>query len=459
MGAVSWMAMAMGLAAAAAAIAVLMLATLGISVRSRNWSVVDTFWGLGFVAVAVVSYLISIGHGDAGRRLIALLVPVVWGLRLAGYIHLRNHGKGQDPRYTALLRRRTGPLVPYVVKTIFWAQGWVMWVVAIPLTVAMFEREPANAVTWAGVALAAVGLSFEAVGDAQLARFKSDPANAGKIMDRGLWAWTRHPELLRRYLRDVLVLADRVRGVDRRGHGVRSPPHDPDARGQVGEGAARAPHDPLARGRLRRLRRPDQRADPATAPQAIRSRPQLGAPVSDLHPAVQALLDKSEIADLLTGYMRAIDRGDIGTLRSCYAPGATEEHGGIYAGPAQGYIDTIERALANPRLVATHAISNVLIDVAGDEARSEHYVLALTRAKADGVVRDSLVATRIIDELVRYEGRWAIARRRLRFEWAHDLGPRSQAWVSGTLDPATLLHGAKFPDDIVYEGSRGWSAS
>ncbi len=174
--------------------------------------------------------------------------------------------------------------------------------------------------------------------------------------------------------------------------------------------------------------------------------------MSDL-PAVQALLDKNEIAELLTRYMRAIDRGDIATLRASYAPGATEEHGGMYAGPAQGYIDTIERALTNPRLVATHSISNLLIEVADDQARSEHYVLALTRVKADGVVGDSLVATRIVDDLVRHEGRWAIARRRLRFDWAHDLGPRPEAWVSGTLDPATLLHSAKYPHDIVYDGT------
>ena len=175
--------------------------------------------------------------------------------------------------------------------------------------------------------------------------------------------------------------------------------------------------------------------------------------MTDLPAAVQEMLDKSDIGDLLARYMRAIDRGDIATLRSCYAPQATEEHGGIYSGPAQGYIDTIERALANPRLVATHAISNVLIEVAGDEARSEHYVLALTRVKAGGVVSDSLVATRIVDDLVRHDRRWAIARRRLRFDWAHDIGPRRDTWVYGTLDPATLLHSAKFPDDIVYEGA------
>ena len=174
--------------------------------------------------------------------------------------------------------------------------------------------------------------------------------------------------------------------------------------------------------------------------------------MTDQPSAVQALIDKSEISELLTRYMRSIDRGDIATLRSCYAPGATEEHGGIYSGDAQGYIDTIEKALVNPRLVATHTICNLLIELDGDAAFSEQYVLALTRVKADGVVSDSLVSTRIMDNLVRLPSGWAIARRRLRFDWSHDVGAREEAWVYGTLDPARLLHSQKYPDDIVFEG-------
>jgi ketosteroid isomerase-like protein len=168
-------------------------------------------------------------------------------------------------------------------------------------------------------------------------------------------------------------------------------------------------------------------------------------------PEVQALLDKNEITELLTRYLRAIDRGDIATLRASYLPDATEEHGGLYAGPAQGYIDTIEAALTNPRAVGTHTLTNVLIDLYGDQARSEHYVLALTRLKADGVVSDSLVATRIVDDLRRQDGRWGIARRRLRFDWVHDIGPRPATWLYGQRDPTTLLQSAKYPDDIVYD--------
>lgn len=166
---------------------------------------------------------------------------------------------------------------------------------------------------------------------------------------------------------------------------------------------------------------------------------------------LQVLLDKSRITELLTRYLRAIDRGDIDCLRKCYLAGATEEHGGLYTGPAQGYVDSIQEPLRNPRSVATHTLSNVLIDVAGDRARSEHYVLALTRVKASGMVADHLVASRIIDDLQRTGDGWRIARRRLRFDWSQKLGPRPDSWLDGRLDPAELLHGSKFPDDVVYE--------
>lgn len=198
----SWGPLFVTLAVAGLVIVAMMAVVLGLSLRARNWSIIDTFWGLGFVAVAISSYVLSNGEGDGGRRLVALVVPVVWGLRLAGYLHWRNHGQPEDPRYTAHMRRRTGALVPYVVRTIFAAQGSVLWIVAIPITVAMFEHRGIDAITWIGVALAAVGLFFETVGDLQLARFRADPANAGLVMDRGLWSWTRHPN----YFGDVCVM-------------------------------------------------------------------------------------------------------------------------------------------------------------------------------------------------------------------------------------------------------------
>ena len=93
----------------------------------------------------------------------------------------------------------------------------------------------------------------------------------------------------------------------------------------------------------------------------------------------------------------------------------------------------------------------MLIEVDGDSARSEHHVLAMTRIRVDGVLTDFLVSSRIVDLLECRDGRWAIAWRRLRFDWSHELGPRPDRWLGGRLDPAELLFSAKFPDDPVYQ--------
>ncbi|GII58368.1 membrane protein [Planotetraspora thailandica] len=177
----------------ALAVLVTMLATMAYALRTGRQTVVDTVWGLGFVMIAAVSFATSTGHGLDARRVLVLVLTAVWGLRLAVHLHTRNRGKGEDPRYAALMRRNTGPAVPYVIKTIYWPQGAVMWIVSLPVQVAMYETAPLGIVTWLGVAVWLVGLLFETVGDLQLSRFKADPANRGKVMDRGLWAWTRHP--------------------------------------------------------------------------------------------------------------------------------------------------------------------------------------------------------------------------------------------------------------------------
>ena len=79
-------------------------------------------------------------------------------------------------------------------------------------------------------------------------------------------------------------------------------------------------------------------------------------------PALQALLDKLQIAELLTRYLRSVDRGDVATLRACYLPGATEDHGGLFAGPAQDYVDSVAAALTHPRARPSHNMTNLLIE-------------------------------------------------------------------------------------------------
>ena len=183
-----------GLAVTLAAVVVLFVATWLVGRRIGRYNVVDTTWGLGFVTVAVTSYLWSADDGGSdSRRLLVLLLTAVWGLRLATYLGWRSRGKGEDPRYEAMLSRSTGPRAAYALTHVFLLQAVIAWFVSLPVQAAMYERSDPNALAWVGGAVWAVGVFFEAVGDAQLAAFKRDPANKGAVMDRGLWRYTRHP--------------------------------------------------------------------------------------------------------------------------------------------------------------------------------------------------------------------------------------------------------------------------
>ena len=197
----SWGPLLVNLAVAAGMVAVLMLATFAYAMRTRVHAIMDTIWPLGFVIVALVSFGLSSGSGVTGRRVLVLALTAVWGLRLGAHIFSRNRGQGEDKRYASLLRRNTGSLAGFVLRHIYWAQGRVMWFVSLPLQVAMYEHASLGPVTWLGVAVWAAGFCFEAVGDLQLRRFRADPANAGRVLDAGLWRYTRHPN----YFGDAVV--------------------------------------------------------------------------------------------------------------------------------------------------------------------------------------------------------------------------------------------------------------
>ncbi len=164
------------------------------SVRITNVSIVDIFWGMGFViANAVYFYLLE----DAHLRSILLLVLVsVWGARLTIYLGWRNYGKEEDYRYQEF--RKT-----YGEKRYWWfsffqvflLQGALIMIVSLPLLGAHYETstEELNIMDYMAVVIWLIGFFFESVGDYQMARFKSDPSNKGKVMDRGLWRYTRHP--------------------------------------------------------------------------------------------------------------------------------------------------------------------------------------------------------------------------------------------------------------------------
>lgn len=177
----------------AVAVAASMILMWALSLALRDASIVDIFWGAGFVIIALVSYFFT--EGFSGRKILILALVAVWGLRLALHIFFRNRGKGEDHRYQAMRRRHGSRFWIVSLYTVFAFQGVLMWVISLPIQIAQVSKTPDRFTLfdYLGVAVWTVGFFFESVGDWQLKRFKSDPANKGKVMDRGLWAYTRHP--------------------------------------------------------------------------------------------------------------------------------------------------------------------------------------------------------------------------------------------------------------------------
>jgi steroid 5-alpha reductase family enzyme len=169
-----------------------MVVTAYAARRAGRYSVVDTTWGLALAAVALTAAIVGgvLGSGEPWRSWLLVVLVSLWGLRLSWHMHRRNSGHGEDPRYAEMLAGTT-PL-QRVVK-VWVTQGAAVLLVGLPMTVASVTTGGWALLVPIGLALWLLGVSFEAVGDAQLARFKADPANRGRIMDRGLWSWTRHP--------------------------------------------------------------------------------------------------------------------------------------------------------------------------------------------------------------------------------------------------------------------------
>jgi steroid 5-alpha reductase family enzyme len=161
-------------------------------VRLRNVTIVDTLWSLMFV-IAAFSYAAS--TPPAGPRAQVVLVMVtLWGLRLALYLGRRTFGHEEDRRYQNIRARNEPGFTWKSLYLVFGLQAVLAWIISLPLLGGVAgDSSPLGWLDAAGIALWAVGLYFEAVGDWQLARFKADPANAGKVMDQGLWRLTRHP--------------------------------------------------------------------------------------------------------------------------------------------------------------------------------------------------------------------------------------------------------------------------
>ena len=164
-----------------------------LSLARRDASIVDPFWGSGFVSVAWAAVTLTAPANP--RALLLAGLVTLWGLRLSVFLLWRNWGHGEDYRYRTM-REHHGPRFAWVsLFTVFLLQGIILWFVAFPI-LATATATPFVPLGWldlAGGLLWGIGLCFETLGDWQLARFKADPAHAGQVLDSGLWRYTRHP--------------------------------------------------------------------------------------------------------------------------------------------------------------------------------------------------------------------------------------------------------------------------
>jgi len=183
----------------ACVVAACMLVLWGVSLAIRDASIVDMFWGAGFVVISWCSLLLS--GNEALPAWILTGMVTIWGLRLAAYLTWRNLGKGEDKRYSEMREKPNRNFALFSLVVIFGLQGLIMWIVSLPLQLAPTLRADANILLLVGGLLWLSGISFEAIGDFQLARFKGKPENDGKVLDSGLWHYTRHPN----YFGDFLV--------------------------------------------------------------------------------------------------------------------------------------------------------------------------------------------------------------------------------------------------------------
>jgi steroid 5-alpha reductase family enzyme len=165
-----------------------------ISILIKNVSIVDLFWGMGFV-ITTAFYFLKTGAPET-RKIILLTMVALWGLRLSVYLTWRNYGKGEDFRYREF-RINYGENRYWWISFFqtFLLQGILIWLISATLLGAMFysHEKQSGILDFSGMLLWIIGFTFEAGGDFQLARFRSKPSNKGKVLNTGFWRYTRHP--------------------------------------------------------------------------------------------------------------------------------------------------------------------------------------------------------------------------------------------------------------------------
>ena len=188
------------LLASAVVPAAMMVALWVASLRLRDVSIIDVFWGPAFTAVAWTAAAVA---GPTPRGLLAAALTTLWGVRLGVHLGLRKRGRGEDRRYAALRAGSGARFAAESLVTVFLLQAMLVWIVSLPLQVAAAHRPgtPLGPLDVAGALLALAGVAVEATADVQLTRFLSRPESRGQVMQEGLWRWSRHPN----YFGDFVV--------------------------------------------------------------------------------------------------------------------------------------------------------------------------------------------------------------------------------------------------------------
>ncbi|MEG3144115.1 DUF1295 domain-containing protein [Sphingomonas sp. RT2P30] len=180
----------------AAVLVALFVAMWLLCLKTRDVTPVDSLWALGMVVMAASTFAQT--SGDPTRKALLLGLCALWGVRLGGYLLWRWRDHGPDRRYQTMFARakeaKGWGFATASLLLVFAIQAPLLFIVCLPVQLGQIDAaQGLGAIGWAGAALALIGIAFESIGDAQLVRFRRDPANAGQVMDRGLWRYTRHP--------------------------------------------------------------------------------------------------------------------------------------------------------------------------------------------------------------------------------------------------------------------------
>ncbi len=166
-----------------------------ISIPLRDVSIIDMFFAVILMGIASVSFVIS--DGSPSRKLLLMVLVVLWGLRITAHLVKRNWGHGEDPRYSKLRNwvKNDRSFHWFSLHKVFLLQGIVLWLTSLPVQFAMVYQQPSQ-LGWsalAGTMVWTLGFLFETISDAQLTRFRANHTNQGKVLNTGLWKYSRHP--------------------------------------------------------------------------------------------------------------------------------------------------------------------------------------------------------------------------------------------------------------------------